>query len=913
MKDSKGVDLFLFMLSISLSTLPFCIAQSDTVNIQVGVILDIKSKDSLVGRIGMSCLSRALEDFYSEHGDYKTKLVLNVRDSNDSVIDAAAAAVDLLQNVEVDAIIGPQKSTQANFVMDLGDRAHVPIISFSATSPSLIPRTPYFIQTAQSDANQVEAIASICKAFQFSQAVVIYEDTEFGNGIMPYLANALQDVNTRISYRSVMPRTASDDALCKELYKMMTMQTRVFVVHTSQSLGGRIFLKAKELGMMTSGYAWIVTSGLTDLFDMMDSDVIEAMQGVLGVKPLIPRSKELKSFAWTWIRTFIRDNEDAKPAEVSIFGLWAYDTLWALAMAAETLEKTGINGVKNAARVDPQDPFTFRVSETGPLLLEAILNTKFTGLAGEFHLVDGQLKHTPYQIVNIVGKAQKEVATWMPYLGLNIELNPNITGSYPTSKEKFKSIIWPGDSTTAPRGWEVPVSGKKLRIGVPVKPGFNEFLKVEMDPVTKAIEVTGYYKEIFDSVMTSLPYAVPHEFVPYSFFNPDGSRVGNYNDLVYQVSLQDKYDAALGDITITANRSLYADFTLPYAEGGLTSVVLIKYEDENGILTFVQPLTKELWLATAIFYTSTALAVWILARRIADPPGQHAGLIAYFPFFPGEGFQANLLCLVLVTWALVASLLNSTYTASLSSRLTLQSLQPTVTDVNELIKSGQYVGCQEGSFLVSYLKGLGFNESKIKTFGSADDVDEALTLGSKYGGVSAYYDVLPHIRLFLAEYCGKYMTMGPIHRTDGFAFAFPKGSPVVADISRSIVQLTEDGKIQEIDQRLSTNPQCAGPDNLSSSTSVTLRSFVVLFAITGCVTLACLIISLVLHLRTNADFTQRMSDFKANLRSTNFPQRMSDFKALLRQRMGAFFSYLKQINLLFRPKATDSGDRRPRN
>lgn len=94
MKDSKCVDLFLFVLSIYLSTIPFWVAQSDakeTVNIQVGVILDINSTDSLVGRIGMSCLSRALEDFYSVHGDYNTKLVLNVRDSNDSVIDAAAA------------------------------------------------------------------------------------------------------------------------------------------------------------------------------------------------------------------------------------------------------------------------------------------------------------------------------------------------------------------------------------------------------------------------------------------------------------------------------------------------------------------------------------------------------------------------------------------------------------------------------------------------------------------------------------------------------------------------------------------------------------------------------------------------------------------------------------------------------
>nr|GME15378.1 glutamate receptor 2.8-like [Ipomoea batatas] len=43
----------------------------------------------------------------------------------------------LLKAVKVDAIIGAQKSAQANFVMDLGDIAKVPVISFSATSTSL--------------------------------------------------------------------------------------------------------------------------------------------------------------------------------------------------------------------------------------------------------------------------------------------------------------------------------------------------------------------------------------------------------------------------------------------------------------------------------------------------------------------------------------------------------------------------------------------------------------------------------------------------------------------------------------------------------------------------------------------------------------------------------------------------------
>ncbi|KAL3829628.1 hypothetical protein ACJIZ3_018430 [Penstemon smallii] len=876
------MDFLLLLLSALLHLHTSLSSGTSTVNFQVGVILDLNSSNSPVGRIGLSCLLRAHSDFYSLHKDYKTRLVLHVRDSNDSVIDAAAAALDLLNNVKVDSIIGPQKSEQVNFVMDLGDRAHVPIISFSATSPSLIPRTPYFIQTAESDANQVQAIASIVKAFQWSQVVIIYEDTEFGNGIMPYLSNALQDVNARVSYRSSIPQTATNDFISKELYKMMTMQTRVFVVHMSQSLGTRLFKKSKELGMMSNGYAWIVTSGLTDLFYSNDFDSVVAMQGVLGVKPLIPKSRELEKFASKWIQEFLQKNQGMNMAETSIFGLWAYDTLWALAMAAERVGKSAPNVHEN--NVDSEGLFALRISETGPELLIALLKTKFTGLAGKFNLVNGQLEHTPYQIVNMVGTIEREVGIWTPSGGISKCLS-NIISPYSTSKENFGTIIWPGDTTIAPRGWEIPVSGKKLRIGVPQKPGFNEFLKVNIDPRTNAVQVSGYFKEMFDSVMEALPYAMPYEYSAYPFFDLNGSK--------------EQYDAGLGDITITATRSIYADFTLPYAEGGVTSIVPIMYENVNDVWTFMQPLTKELWLTTATFYIFTALAIWILGTKIItttrDEPGQHVGMICYFPFFPGQGIDGSLLCLVLVSWAFVASLLNSTYTASLSSRLTVQRLQPSITDVKQLIKNGDYVGTQEGSFIVSFLINLGFNSSKIRTYKSTEDCDEALTLGSKKGGISAYYDVLPHIKLFLSQYCGKYMIVGPTYRTAGFALAFPKGSPVVADISRAIIQLTENGTILEIEQRLSSNLACLGPESNSTPTSVTLRSFLVLFSITGCVTLICLLVSLLIYLHKQRAFLERMSDFNVNVRS----------------RFYVLWSYLKQRNPWAHPKTTNTRDQIP--
>jgi ionotropic glutamate receptor len=102
-----------------------------------------------------------------------------------------------MKNEEVEAIIGPQRSSEAKFVIELGAKTHVPILSFSATSPSLTPvQSKYFIRTAQSDSSQVKAIASIVATYGWREIVLIYECTEYGIALVPYLLNAFHAIGT---------------------------------------------------------------------------------------------------------------------------------------------------------------------------------------------------------------------------------------------------------------------------------------------------------------------------------------------------------------------------------------------------------------------------------------------------------------------------------------------------------------------------------------------------------------------------------------------------------------------------------------------------------------------------------------------------------------------------------------------
>ncbi|KAG6739151.1 hypothetical protein POTOM_056737 [Populus tomentosa] len=826
--SKPSLSLVFFFLSLKIWFIEVLVAQNTaTIPVNVGVVLDLEFSG---GNIGLTCINMALSDFYATHSDYKTRLVLTTRNSGNDVVGAAAAALDLIKNFEVQAIIGPTTSTQANFVIELGEKAQVPVISFSASSPSLTSiRSPFFFRATQNDSTQVNAISALVQAFGWREAVPIYIDNEYGEGVIPYLTDALQAVDARVPYRSVISPSATDDQIVSELYKLMTMQTRVFIVHMFPSLGARVFAKAKEIGMVSEGYVWIMTDGLTaELLSSPNASITNTMQGALGVTPYVPRTKDLETFRIRWKRKFQQDNPDIIDAELNIFGLWAYDAATALALAVEKAGTENLGFQKaNVSSNSSTDLATLGVSLNGPNLVQALSNITFKGLTGEYLFDNGQLQSSAFQIINVNGNGGREIGFWTSTKGIVKTLNStNTMTAYSGSNSDLSTVIWPGDTTSVTKGWEIPTNGKKLRIGVPVKDGFSEFVKVTRDPSSNTTTVTGYCIDIFYSVVKALPYALPYEYIP--FAKPDGETAGTYNDLVYQVYLKN-FDAVVGDTTIVFNRSQYVDFTLPYTESGVSMIVPIVDNNSKNAWVFLRPLTWDLWVTSFCFFIFIGFVIWVLEHRINEdfrgPASHQAGTSFWFSFSTmvfaqRETVVSNLSRAVVIIWCFVVLILTQSYTASLTSLLTVQQLRPTVTDVHELIKKGEYVGYQEGSFVKGILLDLGFAESKLIVYNSTEQWDDLLSKGSGNGGIAAAFDEVPYTRLFLSKYCSKYAMIDPTFKTDGFGFvstftplhfsvcnvsamfvnpdkdwlaalccdfqAFPKGSPLVPDVSEEI-------------------------------------------------------------------------------------------------------------------------------
>ncbi|XP_022754186.1 glutamate receptor 2.8-like [Durio zibethinus] len=781
-----------------------------------GVVLDVDSK---MGAMANICSSMALSDFYAEHPDYGTRLSLQRLDLLEGVTAASSEHLT-------------QQSVEASFAIKLGE----------SSSP---PYGSCIISAALADFSRLaKATVSILEKFERDEVILIYEDMGYGHAIVPYLTDALENMDIQLSHEIAIPTSAQDFQILEELEVLMTLQSKVFVVHMTTTLASRLFLVANKAGMMTKGFAWLVTDGLSNFVDTMDLVALDSMKGtVIGIRPCVPKTKALKDFKKKYKRlSLVKQNNVA--SELNLFGLWVYDTIWALAMSVErigTVNSGFLNEAKGRSSADAQ------ISELGPRrILEEISSMSFQGISGDFDLVNGQLQPLVFEVFNLTAKGEKMLSYWTPDQGISRNLSSART-SYSTSRNKLKEIITPADTRRTLKTNDMPAVGEKWKIGVPGKTVFKEFVNIHPgDKKGDDDKLPGFSIEVFKAVWETLalPSTTDYEFVTFDV---------SYDDLCCKV--KDKIiDAAVGDISIVASRINCVDFTLPYLQSGVTMLIKVSHHGPEDMWIFLKPLSWDLWLTIISICVFIGIVVWVLERRentdVNGSPQKLLSKICTLPFLSVAIPQRDMVVtncsrLVLVIWIFLAFILMQSYTANLSSILTINQLQPTITTIKEL--RTRYVGYQNRSFVRDFLiNQLGFNESMLRPYDSVDNYEEALSKGSDNGGVAAIFDEIPDIKLFLAEYTTGYMMAGPAYRNDGLGFAFPVGSPLVANFSRAILNFTQGKYMSSLEKKyfgkISIDQDEVGPVS-SSSPSLTSRSFAGLFIITGIVVLLALVVS----------------------------------------------------------------------
>ncbi|KAF5809571.1 putative solute-binding protein family 3/ domain of MltF [Helianthus annuus] len=421
-----------------------------------------------------------------------------------------------------------------------------------------------------------------------------------------------------------------------------------------------------------------------------------------------------------------------------------------------------------------------------------MLRISFDGLSGHFEFLNAT---QVLEIINVIGKEEVKVGFWT----IDAAFSKNIGKLNSFPNDGLESIIWPGGILDNPVRRMPQVSNRRLRIGIPLQYRSGALFQVEYDAQTSSTVVSGFCSEVFLAAFAGLDPSVVFQFIP---FKPKaGVGTVKYNDLIDLVHAAE-FDAAIGDITITANRSLYVDFTLPYTDLGLAT--LSRNADATSSLwIFMKPLSSDLWIVSACFFILLGFVIWILEHQMNDefqgPMVQQIGATMWFAFSTlvyahRQKLKSNLSRFVVTVWLFVVLVLVSSYTAALSSLLTVEQIQ--------LASKGGSVGYQHDYPLHGVIvRNVNFLDTRLKSYHTIEELADALSKGSKKGGVDAVIEEIPYIKEFLAQYPFGYSVVVSEDVTNGFGFVFPKGSPLTLEISTQIARLREDGTLQNLQSK----------------------------------------------------------------------------------------------------------------
>ncbi|XP_021275360.1 glutamate receptor 2.8-like [Herrania umbratica] len=284
-----------------------------------------------------------------------------------------------------------------------------------------------------------------------------------------------------------------------------------------------------------------------------------------------------------------------------------------------------------------------------------------------------------------------------------------------------------------------------LTVAVLVGSTFRQFANTSQDDDKKEPQQQGLSIDVFKAAVAVLPSRFTYKLVPFYL---------SCDQLLKEVAGK-AFDAVLGGIVITAERSHLVEFSQPYAKLGLVMVVKKKNNELKDILRFMSPFTREMWVIMAAMTVLTGFVIRVIEHRTCNEMhSRHVEAVVCLPlaFLLNEHRPRNKLSFfVLVPWLILTLIVSTAFTASLSSMVTSsQGDEPSHSNVDSLRKTNDAIASDGNSFTVTYLvKCLGFKRKNIRKIASFDDRARALSSGN----IQAAFLLTLDANVFLARYC----------------------------------------------------------------------------------------------------------------------------------------------------------------
>jgi len=264
-------------------------------------------------------------------------------------------------------------------------------------------------------------------------------------------------------------------------------------------------------------------------------------------------------------------------------------------------------------------------------------------------------------------------------------------------------------------------------------------------------------------------------------------------------------DAALGAISITAEREAEFDFSFPMYDSGLQVLVRPSGQGFWGqMLALFSSTVLLLLLVLVVLLVVVGHIVWLVERRTNDdfPHAYAAGvwegiwwaIVTMTTIGYGDRtVQSRWGRLVAMVWMLVGLVLVAHFTAVITSALTVDRIRSEVRSVGDLYGKDVVTVAETSSS--RYLESIDLPARGLP------DVDQAYAEVLSGQADALVYDS-PVLR-YLDQTRGddSVDVVGPLLQPQGYGMAFRPGNPLVEPLDLELLALRENGTTEELDGR----------------------------------------------------------------------------------------------------------------
>lgn len=261
-------------------------------------------------------------------------------------------------------------------------------------------------------------------------------------------------------------------------------------------------------------------------------------------------------------------------------------------------------------------------------------------------------------------------------------------------------------------------------------------------------------------------------------------------------------DAAVANISITAEREAEMDFSHPIFAAGLQVMVPVQEGLGFGAVFLSRDLAFAI-IAAFILLLAVGLSMWVFERK-RQPYFDLPFHKALFPSFwwalnllVNGGFEerqpksapGRLLAVVLVIGSLF---LVSAFVARITTTMTVSAISGSVRSVNDLY--GKQVGTTAGSTAASFLE-----QRDIRHTGYTDL--EALFEAFEAGTLDAVVFDAPILSYYAnTRGAGRAQLVGRVFLAENYGIALPSNSPLAESLNQRLLGLRESGVYEDIRQ-----------------------------------------------------------------------------------------------------------------